>query len=287
MFYIKHISTKSKAMEDVDYRMVNQFTYIYHPVTILSFGVVMFLYKKVFPRISPHISESYTSLSGVQQNDWNLRMTSCVHCVVISTLCLYTLLFDDVIIQDPVWSDRSAIRICGAIATGYFLADAAAMLMDYEQNMETVLYYFHHAATICASYYVFTYGILPYFANYKMMMEFSTLFVNLRWLLIKEKVKTSSKVFLVNGCLLTFTFVTTRVLSLPKFWYKIYSYIGSDDFALLGKIPFVMIVTSFVLDSLNIYWSIRILKTFYKTMLSIVTEYTNEDNMSEKNGKHQ
>ncbi|XP_069128568.1 TLC domain-containing protein 4-like [Argopecten irradians] len=269
-------------MGEVDSRMVYQSTY--HPVAILSFCIAIFLSKKVFPRISPHISGSYQSLSVFQQNDWNMRMTSFVHSVVIGTLYLYTFLFDDVIIQDLVWSERPLVRICCAIATGFFTADTVLMLLFYQQSTETVLYYFHHAATIYANYHGYTYGLLLYFAHYKMAMELSTIFVNIRWFLIKEKVKTSSNVFLVNGCLLTFTFVTTRVLSLPKFWYRIYNYIGADDFALLGKLPYVLIVTSLVFDSLNIYWSIRILKTFYKTMLSIVTDYTNEDNMSEKNG---
>ncbi|XP_033737372.1 TLC domain-containing protein 4-B-like [Pecten maximus] len=263
------------------------FELTYYPVVILTFCVVVYLYKKVFPLISPKLSKSYTTLSIEDQNEWNARMMSSFHATVVSVICIYTLLYDEEVYNDPIWCDRPLIRINCAILTGFVIADSIQMMIDSPQNMETIMYYCHHGSAAYAYYYVFSYGVLSYFANYRIMAEFSTVFVNLRWFFDKVNVDKTSTLFIVNGCVMTFIFVSARVLSMPKFWYTIYIYIGSEDFAILGIIAKVMIISCLVLDILNIKWSIRMLKGAHKVVLAKFDKNKNEVSKAQKSEKQQ
>ncbi|XP_069127655.1 TLC domain-containing protein 4-like [Argopecten irradians] len=261
------------------------FELTYYPVVILTFCLTMYLYKKLFPWISPKLSKSYTTLSIVDQNEWNARLSSCLHSTVVSAICVYTLLYDEEVVKDPAWSDRPVIRVNCAILSGFVMADSILMMMDAPQNMEAIMYYIHHGSAAYAYYFVFSYGVLTYFANYRIMAEFSTVFVNLRWYLDKINCDRTSTIFIVNGVVMTCTFVSARVLTMPKFWYTVYTYLGSEEFALLGKVPTVMIITCLLLDILNIKWSIRMIKGAHKVVRAKLDNNKNEVSHEEKSGK--
>ncbi|XP_021365030.1 transmembrane protein 56-B-like [Mizuhopecten yessoensis] len=270
-------------MGRVDTSLVFDLTY--YPVVILSFCAIMYLYKKVLPWISPKLSKTYTTLSVVDQNEWNIRVVSSLHATVVSVICIYTLLYDEEVYNDPIWCDRPLIRINCAILTGYVMADTMAMMMDSQQNVEALMYYLHHGSAAYAYYFVFSYGVLSYFANFRIMAEFSTVFVNFRWMLDKVNYDKTSTLFIANGCVMTFTFISARVFSMPRYWYTIYRYIGSEDFKLLGIIADVMIGSCLVLDILNLKWSIRMLKGAHKIVLAKLDKNKNEVSDKQKSGK--
>ncbi|XP_060076993.1 TLC domain-containing protein 4-B-like [Ylistrum balloti] len=261
------------------------FDLTYYPVIFLTICIHVYLYKKVFPLLSPKLSKSYSTLSVADQKEWDSRMVSSLHATIVSAICIYNLLYDEEVYNDPIWSDRPLIRINCAILTGFVIADTVIMMIDSPLNLEAVMYYFHHGSAAYAYYYVFSYGVLSYFANFRIMAEFSTVFVNFRWFFDKVNYDKTGTLFIVNGCVMTFTFISARVLSMPKYWFMVYTYIGSEDFALLGKIANVMILTCFVLDILNIKWSIRMLKGAHKVVLAKFDKNKNEVSESQKNGK--
>lgn len=255
---------------------VLEFDLTYYPILLATFCVTMVMYKLVLPTLSQKLSTSYCALSDADQKEWNMRHGSSLHALVVGTMCLYTLLYDDVVYNDPVWADRPLIRLSCAILTGYVAADSFTMLMETEQNMESVMYYCHHASAAFAYYYVFSYGVLSYFANFRIMAEFSTPFVNMRWFLDKINYDRTSWLFITNGVVMTFVFVSARVFSMPKYWYTIFTYLGSEEFEPLDHIVTVMIVSCFVLDILNIKWSIRMLKGAHKVVLAKLDKNRNE-----------
>ncbi|XP_069125699.1 TLC domain-containing protein 4-B-like [Argopecten irradians] len=247
----------------------------YYPVTLITFCVTMLLYRKVVPLFGTKITKSYTNLSVEDRHSWNFRFVSCFHSLLVSVACFYTLLCDEVVSNDPVWSDRPLVRLNCAMVSGFFMADTVSLVLDYEQNMDTFKYYVHHAATIYAFYYVYTYGVMPYFANFRLMTVLSTAFVNIRWMFDKANVDRSSTMYVLHRRIAAVTFILTRIFSIPFYWYTVYTYIGSEDFALLGNKLYVMIITCVPLDVLNVLWGIGIIKSVCKGSRSSSCEIVN------------
>jgi hypothetical protein len=101
--------------------------------------------------------------------------------------------------------------------------------------------------------------LLAFYALYRLASEASTIFINIRWLLITYKM-THSKLFWYNGLAGLVVFFACRVATIPPFWYMMYYLIYSE---LWPQIPFyckcICIICSIVLDSLNAYWFYRIM----------------------------
>ncbi|KAF5906217.1 transmembrane protein 56-B-like, partial [Clarias magur] len=105
------------------------------------------------------------------------RVVSTVHALVVGLFCLYILLFDDAIKKDPVWGDPTLVKLNVGVTTGYLISDL--LLMVYFWDLIGEKYFVaHHLAALYAYYYVLSQGILPYFANFRLLAEFSTPFVN-------------------------------------------------------------------------------------------------------------
>ncbi|XP_069119178.1 TLC domain-containing protein 4-B-like [Argopecten irradians] len=150
---------------------------------------------------------------------------------------------------------------------GFTTADVFSLMNDYEQNTKTVLFYLHHCATIGANWCVFSFGIIPYFAHYRTMSEFSIIFNNLRFFFNQCNIERTSPLYVMNGCLFMFTFIAARVLPIPRFWYMaFYYFIYTDETAPLGILRHLFVGMGLVLDILNIVWSVQILKGARKVL---------------------
>ncbi|XP_069131789.1 TLC domain-containing protein 4-B-like [Argopecten irradians] len=256
-------------MSKTVHKLEHDFTY--YPVAIFTFCFLWILYQKAFPVLSRKLSKSYTSLPSREQRQWNFRLVSSVHCSVVSLLCMYTLLFDEEIVLDPVWSDRPVVRISSAIVTGYTIADIFSMMINYEQNTKIFLFYLHHCVTIAANWCVFSFGIIPYFANYRTMSEFSVLFYNLKVFFQQTNMDRTSTLYTMNGCLFMFMFITARVLPIPRFWYMAcYYFLYTDVTAALGTLRHLFVGIGLVLDILNITWGVQVMKVAHKNLTAAV-----------------
>ncbi|XP_069125556.1 TLC domain-containing protein 4-B-like [Argopecten irradians] len=243
--------------------------------------------RKIFPVISTKISKSYINLTLQDKHNWNFRFVSCYHSVLVIVIWFYTLLYDEVVSNDPVWSDRPLIRMNYAVVTGFFIADLISLILDYKQTMTTVKYYIHHIASIVAGYYVFTYGLMSYFANLRLMAVFSTLFLNIWWMLDKANVDKSSTVYVLHRHMAIVTFMLTRVVAIPFHWYTAYTCIRSEDFAVLGNRLHMITLTYLPLDILNVHWGIGIIKSACKGSLSSSDKSENGISKTKAIGKKQ
>ncbi|XP_005095920.1 TLC domain-containing protein 4-B [Aplysia californica] len=235
----------------------------YYPVAAFSCAFFLYLYKYASPKLSSKFCAKYSLLSEQEQVEWNNRVGSTVHSVVISFVCAYTMLYDDEIAEEPIWWDSPVVRTSCAVVAGYMTSDVIVMSIHYKQ-IGDVFYVLHHGASIYAYYYVMTYGVLPYFANYRLVAEFSTPFVNQRWFLTQLGYERTSQVFVTNGVAMAVTFFSARIATMPSYWHRVFRVYNTPAFNRLGYIQLCLIIPCLVLDVLNIYWFYKICAGAYK-----------------------
>ncbi|KAM3845291.1 calponin-1 isoform 2-T7 [Vipera latastei] len=130
---------------------------------------------------------------------------STLHAVIVGLFCLYILWYDDAINANPIWGDPWLVKLNVAVTCGYLLYDLL-LLMRYWKTLGDSLFVCHHLVALYAYGYVLSRGVLPYFANFRLLSELSTPFVNLRWFLDAAGWPRTSRLVLANGLAMTVVF---------------------------------------------------------------------------------
>lgn len=82
-----------------------------------------------------------------------------------------------------------------------------------------------------------------------------------RWFLDAVGHPRSSRGFIINGYLMGVSFFLCRILIMPIYYYKCYSVWGTSEQRDLGiLVNFFWIFTCIVLDTINLYWFVKIVK---------------------------
>uniref|UniRef100_A0A8C2A0T9 Si:dkey-10f21.4 n=1 Tax=Cyprinus carpio TaxID=7962 RepID=A0A8C2A0T9_CYPCA len=174
----------------------------------------------------------------------------------------------------------------------FLFSDLLLMFTSWE-SIGDKYFVIHHFAALYAYYYVLvsclqrvwctitsrfirsfcaffqSQGILPYFANFRLLSEFSTPFVNQRWFFHMLGYHKLSKPSLANGVAMTFTFFLVRIAVIPGYYSHMYLVFGTDDFYRLplgGRSAWV--ISSVSLDVMNIMWMHRIIRGCLKVLRS-------------------
>lgn len=242
------------------------FDLTYYPVSVVSCMFFLAIFKYVSPSISSYLCPKFRTLPAAKQVYWHTSVNSSLHAVITSAVCIYTFINDDKMQEEPVWNDSISVRASCAIVVGYMTADAIIMMCKYSQIGDPYNL-LHHAASVYAYYYVMTYGTYVYFANFRLLAELSTPWVNNRWFLDVMGQK-HTKVYLWNGVLLTAVFLACRIMTMPYCWYKIFTIYGTEPYLRTGYIQYVLLSSCFVLDILNVFWFYKLLKGVHKTLSS-------------------
>lgn len=233
---------------------------LYICTSVASFLLCLFMFYFVSSRFSSLVSSRYNELSHAKKIDWDTRIGSNVHAVIVSTISLYCYIFDTVTTANPVKNDAVLVRVGVAITMGYILADFLIIVLSYKYigDLFTLV---HHVMAIWAYYFVVVYGVLIYFANVRQLAEISTPFVNQRWFLDAISYPRTSGSFIINGYLMGAAFFLCRILIMPIYYYKCYSVWGSEEQRNLGfLVNFFWIFTCIVLDAINLYWFGKIVR---------------------------
>ncbi|XP_041033331.1 TLC domain-containing protein 4-B-like [Carcharodon carcharias] len=149
-------------------------------IVVGSFFVFQVLFHVVTPRLSTLLSWGYKNLSQEQKTEWDSRCVSTIHALVVGGLALYILWFDDPVNRDHVWGDPTLVKVNIAIASGYLMNDLVLLLRHWK-TLGDWFFVSHHLAALYAYQYVLARGLLPYFANFRLIAELSTPFVNQRF----------------------------------------------------------------------------------------------------------
>ncbi|XP_013371930.1 PREDICTED: transmembrane protein 56 isoform X3 [Chinchilla lanigera] len=125
--------------------------------------------------------------------------------------------------------------------------------------------------------------VLEYVANFRLLAELSSPFVNQRWFFEALKYPKFSKANVVNGILMTVVFFIVRIAVIPPYYSFLYSVYGTEPFIRLGfVIQYSWVSTCIVLDVMNVMWMIKIYKGCIKVISLLRQEKANN---SLQNGK--
>lgn len=256
----------------------------YYPITALSCLTFLFSYKYISPFFSSYFCPGYNNLSKIKQLEWHTRTNSSAHSFFTGTLCLYILIFDTAIQEDPVRGKSSAVKFTCAIVTGYMLSDAI-LILRFWKEIGDFFYLFHHSAIMCAYYFVMTYNAFPWFANFRLLAELSTPFVNQRWFLDVLGYDKGSPIFVSNGIAMAIMFLLVRIMAIPPYWYKVFLIYGSPACQELGRIWYVLLSSCIILDSLNCVWFYKILRGCYKVLYRPYVSHPSHSSPTASNNK--
>ncbi|CAB1341952.1 unnamed protein product [Coregonus sp. 'balchen'] len=195
------------------------------------------------------------------------RLVSTVHALIVGLFCLYILWFDDAVNADPVWGEPGLVKLNVAITCGYLLYDLVLLATNWS-TMGDSFFVCHHLAALYAYGYVLSRGVLPYFANFRLISELSTPFVNQRWFYEVLKYPRSDRLVVANGMAMAVVFFMVRIFVMPPYWARVFSTFGTEAFERLGIGAQVAWITSCIaLDILNTIWMYKIARGCYKVMM--------------------
>lgn len=232
--------------------MGSDLLYVFSGSFILSFVIM----ELISPRLWRN-SNAYNSLTADQKLEWNSRTLSSLHAAVSTSRSLYTVVTNND--SNYVWSDDRFAFHTIAITAGYIVADLLMLMVYREKIGGTIGIVVHHLITIQAYMQCLTKEYLVYFANFKLLAEASTVFLNIRWLLVACNRKDSPWYF-YNGLMLTTAFFLSRILLAPLFYIFVYRTIYTSVYnqALTLVEHYSWTSVSLLLDFLNIVWFRRL-----------------------------
>ncbi|XP_010226730.1 PREDICTED: transmembrane protein 56 isoform X2 [Tinamus guttatus] len=220
-------------------------------IAVASFAVFQVLFHVLSSWVSTRITPAFNKLSQKRKIEWNSR------------------------------GDPSIVKLNIAITTGYLISDLL-LIIYYWKAIGDKYFVIHHLAALYAYSFVLSRGLLAYFANFRLLAEFSTPFVNQRWFFEVLGYPKSSKANIINGVLMTVVFFVVRIAVIPMYYSRVFSAFGTEAFERLGfEAQSAWIISSVVLDVMNVMWMVKITKGCYKVIRLI----GREEAKTHKNGK--
>ncbi|XP_041500693.1 TLC domain-containing protein 4 isoform X1 [Microtus oregoni] len=246
-----------------------------------SFLLFQVLFHFVSYWFSAKVSTGYNNLSIDKKIEWNSRVVSTCHSLLVGAFGLYLFLFDEPTIADPLWGDPMLVKLNIATASGYLISDLLIILLNWKVIGDK-FFVIHHCTALAAYYFVLKDGMLAYIANFRLLAELSSPFVNQRWFFEALKYPKFSKANVINGVLMTVVFFVVRILAIPPLYFFMYSVYGTEAYMRLGFVVQCTWITScLILDVMNVMWMIKITKGCIK-VISLIRQ---EAKSSLQNGK--
>nr|XP_054764198.1 TLC domain-containing protein 4-B-like [Lytechinus pictus] len=236
----------------------------YVPIVVYSF-ILCGIALCVSPYLSWWFVPTYRNISIYERFDWNSRILSMFHAILVSSLAVYSSLFDVPTFEDKIWGTSFIPRATIAVTTGYISADMILMFVGFPIK-ESIFYIFHHLAVVGAFTANVLYGPLTYFGNIRVIAEASTPFVNLRWMLYLLGYK-DTKLYLYNGFVMLGVFFAVRVGILPIFYYYMLRSFFIEGFQRMQLwVTLTCLICSVGLDSINMYWFFKMARGAYRML---------------------
>ncbi|KAG7252413.1 hypothetical protein CRUP_030434, partial [Coryphaenoides rupestris] len=110
-------------------------------------------------------------------------------------------------------------------------------------------------------------GTLPYFANFRLLAEFSTPCVNQRWFFEVLGYPRTSPSNVANGVAMAAVFFLVRIAVMPVYYGRMVAVYGTDAFYLVpwgGRVAWIG--SSVCLDVMNVMWMHKIARGCYRVV---------------------
>uniref|UniRef100_A0A8C4WQJ2 TLC domain containing 4 n=1 Tax=Gopherus evgoodei TaxID=1825980 RepID=A0A8C4WQJ2_9SAUR len=235
---------------------------------VTSFTIFQLLFHVLSSWASTRITPAFNNLNQKRKIEWNSRTVSTFHALVVGAFCVYILLYDEALYQTDFKN----------MTFFFFFSFTDLFLITYYwKAIGDKFFVIHHLAALYAYYFVLGEGMLAYFGNFRLLAEFSTPFV------VLEVLGTlTSKANIINGVLMTIVFFMVRIVVMPVYYADVISVFGTEDFHRVGvAAQSAWIISSVVLDVMNLMWMVKITKGCYK-VISLIGQ---EEVKMRKNGK--
>jgi len=241
----------------------------YLAITSCSFCFFLFLQKVLFPKLSSKLP-AYQQISAANKVEWSVRLASSIHAAQVTLTAIYFIFVEAQSVNtNLLWVDSSIARFNIAWTCGFMLSDLLLMCIYYEKIGGTPVFFGHHIISIIGYMICLSNGYLIYHANFRIISEMSTTFVNIRWILAVSKMKYTRRYF-YNGLIMTATFFLSRIFLIPFFWKSALPMINSDIYAesVDRSIHYLWIGLCIVLDCINVMWMNRMLRGIFSFLLT-------------------
>ncbi|ETE71145.1 Transmembrane protein 56-B, partial [Ophiophagus hannah] len=250
-------------------------------IIVGSFAIFQLSFHVLSSWLSSRLTSGFNNLDQKKKIEWNTRIVSTFHALVVEIFCVYILLYDEATNADRVWGDPSTVQINVAITVGYLTSDLLLIIWHWKA-IGDVFFVTHHVLALFAYYFVLDRGILAYFANFRLLAELSTPFVNQRWFFEALGYSKASKANIINGVLMTIVFFLGRIIVIPIYYNSVASEFGTEAYYRLGFVAqTTWFVSSIVLDIINLMWMVKLTRGCYKVICLI----GQEEAKTHKNGK--
>ncbi|XP_043699730.1 TLC domain-containing protein 4-B-like isoform X2 [Telopea speciosissima] len=218
--------------------------------------------------ISSCYFRSFAALTKIQRIEWNNRGMSTLHAIFITIMSLYFVIFSDLFSEHRLAglitfrSSPLSTFVLG-VSAGYFLVDLGILFWLYPSlgGMEYVL---HHLVSLVAVAYSMLSGEGQLYTYMVLISEATTPTINLRWYLSTAGMKRS-RVYLINGVAIFFSWLVARVLLFIYLFYHVYLH----SYQVIQMQPFIRFMVFGVpsmLFIMNLLWFAKIVKGLKKTL---------------------
>ncbi|KAM9689350.1 TLC domain-containing protein 4-like isoform 1-T2 [Trichechus inunguis] len=237
-----------------------------------SFVIFQLLFHFLSSWFSAKVCPGFNRLNFEKKIEWNSRVVSTCHSLVVGVFSLYIFFFDEAAIADPLWGDPSLGSVNIAITSGYLISDLLLLVL-YWRAIGDKLFVIHHCTALYAYHFVLKDGVLVYIGNFRLIAELSSPFVNQRWFFETLKYPKFSKANVINGVLMTVVFFIVRIVVIPPFYHFVCSVYGTEPYVRLGLLRQCSWIGScVVLDIMNVMWMIKITRGCIKVISLIRQE---------------
>ncbi|KAL0487272.1 5 TM domain-containing transmembrane protein [Acrasis kona] len=231
--------------------------------TFLGIVFHTFCYQVVAPKIS-RLSETYRFMEAQHEKlqdvetersmaEWNSRVVSTIHALIVSTLGIYSVLYEGVIVDFKLYHVTPISDIATSFMLGYILYDLILVLKWWPDDYGMIAHHFTaatmHVGVLCYDIVVLELGYV--------ISEISTPFLNNRYFL--DKSNSRGTLYMINGIIIWILFFIVRIIILLPLVPSMH-FFHPDDFA--EYIPFgvgaYMYILYATISSLNVFWFYRI-----------------------------
>jgi len=220
--------------------------------------VVSFVLAPLFWSHFPLTAKIYSTLKWEKKYDWNIRTSSIISAIAATFLSVQNIRYN---LDESQTLQRSATgSLPLQFMMGFFLLDLAVIIVNREHygRKSVIEYTGHHVISLTGFYLAVQHQALLWFANYRLISEFSTPLINGRFFL-QEFGMRDSRLYGINRMATMLAFCLCRIFTIPKFWLSTY-----NNFSEIKNCPsstvFVLFLSGIFLDTLNITWFITIMK---------------------------
>lgn len=222
----------------------------------------------ISPALSPIVTPKYKEFGRHKKSYWNTLLGSTFHAIVAATVGIYALLFDQLnkeYVTSRSQIGRSLIQFC----LGYFYVDFTFCMLDSEMRKD-IMSTLHHSLAVVGAWLAVCYeGVATYWVVFRLTTELSTPFVNILWYLLFINYPKKSTLFITNSLLLLITFYGCRIFTIPYYWIAMYHQVYLDPSTPTmwpTAIAFWIVMSSVVVDVLNMIWAYKIARGGYKSL---------------------